>query len=288
MRLGSHLLAGLALGALSLGPAVARHHSHAYHGTSLHHIDTGPQSHDDPKTVTPAHNVSDVKDEPKQKDVDKTTNDKTTNNQATNNDDRHGPHKFDKPETSKDHTTGEREAPPSIDTRITVHQGREPIKGLHWHQLGQSRDGTSKLADAPGAKRARDKYRYHREANEKRSRDERRNALGAKIDTDKEIGEHRNATGLLVTSPVNSKPDPKASAVRPPSGATGQETRTTLQDKVQPSRPNTPPLPAVTSAKGVGIGGTDLVRPAVRTGMIAGTPKIAGVISGNNVSVRHP
>jgi hypothetical protein len=279
MRLGSHLLAGLALGALSLSPALARHHGH-YHGTSHHHADATPQNHGEPQTVAPPDKISDTKDEPKHKDTDK----------ATSDDERRGPHKFDKPDVSpKDRARGEREIPPSVDTRITVHQGREPNKGLHRLQFGQSKDGKSRLADAPGAKRdrERDKGHLHREADDRRSRDERRNALGAKIDTSKETGEHRNATGLLVTSPVSSKPDPKASAVVPPSGVTGQDPKINQQGKVQPSRPNTPPSPA-TVAKGGSIGGTDLVRPGVRTGAIAGTPKIAGVISGNSIHLKHP
>jgi hypothetical protein len=283
MRLGSHLLAGLALGALSLNPALARHHGHAGHSTSHQHADTTPRSQDEPKTVKPTDNVGDVKDEPKQKNVDK-----ATNNQATNNDDRRGPNKFDRPDTSsKDHTTGEREAPPSIDTRITVHQGREPIKGPHWRQLGQSRDGKAKLADAPGAKRERDKDRRHRQADEERLRDEHRNALGARIDADKETGEHRNAAGLVVT-PLVARLDPKVSALASPGGVAGQDPKVVQQEKFQPNRPNTPPPPAATVAKGAGISGTDLVRPVLQTGMIVGTPKIAGVISGNTVHVRHP
>jgi len=49
-----------------------------------------------------------------------------------------------------------------------------------------------------------------------------------------------------------------------------------------------PPSPGMSLTKGDSVSGGDLVRPVVRTGMIAGAPKISGVISGATVRVRHP
>jgi hypothetical protein len=144
MRAGSYLLAGLALGALSFNPALARRHGHAGHYSSYHRAERGVQKGADSSTVV----APDVKDGQRTGDVDKSS-DKSQDSDA-----HRGPNKLDKAGVSpKDHAS-EPEAQPSIDTRITVHQGREPLKGPHLRQFGQFKGEQSRFADAPGSKPA--------------------------------------------------------------------------------------------------------------------------------------
>jgi hypothetical protein len=280
MRAGSYLLAGLALGALSFNPALARRHGHAGHYSSYHRAERGVQKGADSSTVV----APDVKDGQRTGDVDKSS-DKSQDSDA-----HRGPNKLDKAGVSpKDHAS-EPEAQPSIDTRITVHQGREPLKGPHLRQFGQFKGEQSRFADAPGAKRdhgrGSDNDRRHREASDKRPLEERRNAFGARIETRAPPAEVRNAAGLAVPPPV--RPDLNATAPAGVGRIAGVDPKSVEQDKVAPTHPNAVISPPTTFSRGDSIGGTALIRPATRTGMIAGPAKIAGVISGNNVRVRRP
>ena len=169
-----------------------------------------------------------------------------------------------------------KEAAPSIDTTITVRQGKETIKNAK-KQLLKDKDSNAKAATDKHAK-------DYKPSADTRADKEQRNAVGAKITKDKpaQQDQPRNATGQLVTLPANPGGNAKTAAAPAPGSRPASSPNPAAAENRSQAVGATPPNPSV-------VAGTALVKPAARTGMITGAPKpIAGVVSGNTVHLKHP
>jgi hypothetical protein len=118
-----------------------------------------------------------------------------------------------------------------------------------------------------------------------------RNAVGALVGSDGAV----NRTALATRSAIGSQPAP-AVVLAPNPAAPGNNAVAAPVSATSPG-PAAPHFgnhavgagtPAVVARDTMIIGGTGLARPGSSAGAIGGSPKVAGIISGNNVRLRRP
>ena len=118
-----------------------------------------------------------------------------------------------------------------------------------------------------------------------------RNAVGALVGSDGAV----NRTALATRSAIGSQPAPAAvlatNPAAPSNNAVAAPVSATSPGPATPHFGNHAVgagTPAVVAKDAMIIGGTGLARPGSSASAIGGSPKIAGIISGNNVHLRRP
>jgi hypothetical protein len=300
MNCGSCLLLVLALGASSMNSVAAAHRSHGVHyASSHHHSRTVSRSVETSRTpaVVPRDSSSETKSiAPDQSKGSARDGSRVAGTDRANGDDESRYTRKSGVSTQDPAPHGKADADVAIDTRITVNQGRETIRGLGKRQL---RSSNVNVATGIGLKRQHVVDRH--QATPMRSPgDRRRNSIGAVMNHDKAATEHRNAAGAAVISPTTAGPEPKAN---PAPLATGTTVRT--PNAVSPAgnapvnnsspvanqvnRGNTAAAVTAATTNGPSINGTGMIRPASRMAAIGGPAKVApGVLSGNGFRPRRP
>jgi hypothetical protein len=294
MKFGSCLLALLALGVLSMNSALARHRSYGAHNATPHYhfrvgsrMGTPRDSGSEMKGAVADHTKA-PKDEVQPMGIDKGSGQDGI---------RHAP-KSEKTGASKQgHSASGQEnaADDAIDTRITVHQGRETIRNLKNRQF--------KSSDVDGAARGGFKRQHvsirRGEASIRTSGAPRRNAVGATVDRDR-TGERRNALGVAVVPKGASELETKIDSAPLATGAVSHDSGTeqptgkvpaggSFSGATQGNRRDGVAVVNVATTNGLSISGTGMIRPGSNTAAIGGAPKIAvGVLSGNNFRPKHP
>jgi hypothetical protein len=289
MRIGVSLLALLMIGAVAVGPTAAEDARGDSSGAKSDGNSSGSSSSQtsaSPQAATGATagagqdtqaagkdsgggDKGDKGSSNKSAKGDKGSNDQSDKGKGIGNADDNG--RAPKPDKS---AARGKESAPSIDTTITVRQGKETSKNAK-KQLLKDKDSNTKAATDKHAK-------DNKPSADTRADKEQRNAVGAKITKDKpaQQDQPRNATGQLVTLPANPGGNAKAAAA--PAGRPASSPNPAAAEDRSQAVGATPPNPSV-------VAGTGLVKPATRTGMITGAPKpIAGVVSGNTVHLKHP
>lgn len=185
----------------------------------------------------------------------------------------------------------------AIDTSITVHQGRETFQGGRTRLF--KRPGTA-VAAGNGTKHQHDGNR-RRQSSAPSAAGPHRNAIGVAVDSDKIPGR-----GIAAGRPAAAST--AATAVAPTPVSTAQGAIAASRDpNAKAVIGNVPVMnlnagavqtgnhafgtAALTIVSGTGpnISGTGLNRPASVTGAIGGPAKSAvGIISGNRVRLKHP
>ena len=291
MRIGVSLLALLMIGAVAVGPTAAEDAGGDRSGAKSDGNSSGSSSSQtsaSPQAATGATAGAGQDTQAAGKDSgggdkgyrgssnksargDKPSNDQSAKGKGIGNADDNG--RGPKPDKS---AVRGKEAAPSIDTTITVRQGKETSKNAKKQLLKEKDSNTKAAAD----KHAKD----NRPSGDTHADKEQRNALGAKITKDKpaQQDQPRNATGQFVTLPANPRGNAKTAAAPAPGSRPASSPNPAAAENRSQAVGAAPPNPSV-------VAGTGLVRPATRTGMITGAPKpIAGVVSGNTVHLKHP
>jgi hypothetical protein len=175
-----------------------------------------------------------------------------------------------------------------IDTSVTVYQGK--ATGKKNGKLFRNKDVDTKIRVG---RTAQDKPFHDNSPNKLQ-----RNAIGTVVvpNNTARQGPPRNAIGLPIATPtINPGSNAGKNAVSAPTVApavpSADPASVAAIQRVQNQAEHPPTLtvsgPAPPNPSFVV--GTTLVKPAARSGAIAGTPKLAvGVISGNTVHVKHP
>jgi hypothetical protein len=305
MKVSSCLFALLAWLALSTDAAMARHHGHLAkfrgHGLAITSTAVSKPQDSGSKPLTGVTDHATVgTDSPKLNSADKRIDDdlnahtrKSAKTGVSDSDaDRatvHGPH----PAATRGAGSNGREssADNPIDLRITVHQGHEVGKGLKDRLFRKP-----KTSVAIGADLNQQHFRDRQSA-----RAVHRNAIGAIVNSEKTV-RHDTAAAHPTAAP------PAATAVAPVTGSAPQATSAPVHDPntgaVVGAAPTNSSSPAgarndnraagaaalvIVARNAPSITGTGLIRPGSGTGSIGGSPKFAaGVISGNNVHLKHP
>jgi hypothetical protein len=175
-----------------------------------------------------------------------------------------------------------------IDTSVTVYQGK--ATGKKNGKLFRNKDVDTKIRVG---RTAQDKPFHDNSPNKLQ-----RNAIGTVVvpNDSARQGPPRSAIGLPIATPTTNpgsnaaKDAVAASTVAPPVPSANPYSVAAIQ-RVQ-NQVEHPPASTVsgpTPPNPSFVAGTALVKPAARSGVIAGAPKLAvGVISGNTVHARHP
>jgi hypothetical protein len=307
MKVSSYLFALLACSALPTNTAMARHHGHHFRGVSASKFHTHGLS----KTSTTGSNQQDAgaktqgiadhpamaKDGSKLSGADTRTDDdnsvhgrKPGKSGVSDNRDSgtmHGSHAATAPSASLG--AKESTADGAIDTRITVHQGRQFGK-----KDRQFKKPKSTVAVGTGLN-----LQYPRNGGLP-ARTLHRNAVGAIIDRDKR---HDTAALTPAAAPVTgaTKPTTDASALATGApvhnsntvatavvGTTGV-TKSSTAGAQDNNRAADNTALAIVTKNAPSINGTGFIRPGSSAGSIGGSPKIvAGAISGNSVHLKRP
>jgi len=330
MKVGRHLFAVLAFAAaLSTNAAVARHH-HAGGSNGAKASGVGTPNQANPPTA----NGSQLGSAPATEGV---TDHANADNTGKGGTEQTGPHSKmpkagGKPNTGTATTpvnahghlhgvapggTPESGAGAPIDTSITVHQGRNALKGSREAKdlIKERVSKRSKAAIAPGAAAApgnliapgaaiapgtapahQPAHDDHKKVPVSPDGGRQRNAVGAVVDTSTK---HTNSTASGTAVPANT---PALTAGSPPQGPAAISPNTkplagggpfgnsgasgTTQIGSHPS--GTAPL-AIATMGGPSINGSGMIRPGSGTGAVGGAAKIAaGVIGGSSFRPKHP
>ncbi|MGO8911148.1 MAG: hypothetical protein ACLQDM_17765 [Bradyrhizobium sp.] len=302
MKVGSYLIALLACGVLSTDAAMARLHGHhsKFRGHGLASTSTAVSKPQDsglkPQTGVADHATA-TTDSPKLNASDRRVDDdlnahtrKSTKTGVSDNTDSdaerktaHGLH----PTAMRGSNPGGNEstADNPIDVRITVHQGHEIGKGVK-NRLFAKPKTTVAIGTGLNQQHFRDRQA---------AREFRRNAIGARLDSDKTVKHDAAAAAPPVATaakPVTDSGTQATGAPVPNAGAVvGAAPANSSSAAGAPNDHRAAGAAAlvIVARNAPSISGTGLMRPGAGTSAIGGTPKIAtGIISGNSVHLKHP
>jgi hypothetical protein len=177
-----------------------------------------------------------------------------------------------------------------IDIRITVHQGREPIKGSKVRPFKKT-----KTATTPGiALRTRTVHNFHQGSPVGSDAAPHRNAIGAIVEHDKAV-EHGHDLTLGAAAPITTAAAPRAAAMthdhnmKPIIGNAPINNSSFGTTQIDNHASDAAAALKIVTANGPSISGTGLVRPGFGSGALGGLAKIApSGLSGNSFRPRHP
>lgn len=297
MNFGSCLLVVLALGAFSASSVLAAHRSHSVHYASSHHPSRGgPRSVETSRTstVTPRDSSSETKGSVADRSKGSAKDGSRLTGIDKGNGDDESLHARQSGKTGvaapSSGVSGKESADAPIDTRITVNQGHETIKGF-----GKRQFRNSNVNVAAGGKRQHVADRHQGTLTQPLG-DRRRNSIGAIVERGKDV-EHRNAVGIAVipttttgSEPkVNSTPSATGTTIRVPNVSVGNAPINNSSPVATQANRGSAAGVTVTTTNGPSINGTGMIRPASRIAAIGGPAKVApGVLSGNSFRPKHP
>jgi hypothetical protein len=306
MKIGSRLLAILALGALSTHVAVAGYHGHrASVGTAASHSGTDAQS----LVKAPVAGSRQGFGPALQSDVADHANGGVvkdgsglTNTHEGNTDE--APAKTDTaPKTAPAATRGLQRAPtpapgtdgkPSeagvpIDTRVTVNQGRETIKGK------DRRFNKNETAAAPGIGLKHKPVRnLHMGSLVGTEAGPHRNAIGAVVEHDKTVANGNGTVGGVAAPSTNVALQRAGAMFHEPdnkivSGNTSVKTQSAGTTELGNHASPTAAALRVVSSNGLSTSGTGIIRPGLGVGALGGPAKNGGSgLSGSSFRPRRP
>jgi hypothetical protein len=303
MKIGSRLLAILALGSLSTHVAVAGHHGHrASAGTAAGHSGTDAQG----LVKAPAAGSRQGFGPGLQSDVANHANGGAvkdgsglTNAHEGNTDEAHAKpdsapkaapaatHGLQRAATPAPGTDGKQsEAGVPIDTRITVNQGRETVKGKD-HRFNKN-----KTAAAPGIGLKHEPGRnLHRGSLVGTEAGPHRNAIGAVVERDKTVAKGNGTVGGVAAPSTNVVPRRAGAMLHQPDNkiVTGDTSVKTQSAGTTDLGNHASPAAALVSSNGLSTSGAGIIRLGLGLGALGGPAKNgASGLSGSSFRPRRP